>query len=861
MDGYYCGSTGSTFIINEAINPPPEVPSPTITVTDVIVEYNGIAHYIIVDISPPNIIPTITYTDSNNNPITNPIDVGVYNATVTASDGNSKVTTKTGTVTINPTSLTVIFNEITDQEYGKTTIALIASSSPFSYSIKYSITSGDTLAKIDDPHTPTISLSPTKTATSLGSVTVKAETTNLPIGYTSAYATRTFTVTPKPITLDVNQIEVNYIGTGTNVDIVNTKLNNWLMSQNPSQLVTPTDEVTISGPSTGTIPNANAGTPVVTLGSPYTLGGTHKNKYSLTQPTLKAVVPAVSKITLTDSSFKYDGSPYTISDIINKGYAVLEDPYHYTIQFFDKTNLLMDPKIGDPIYTEKYWSNFILESSGNPPINIGNYTVHIINQGQPGDTKTKGLLIAQSKATIVLDNLTQGGVKNTGYDPIYLFSSASFGVVWWQKNASGFLINNQSTNRNSGLPNYSTLIPNTFAENITDPSVKSVTITDRNSKPIDLLAVNKNLYTPTITYVGGDPTEIGESFVQASFSPSVKNVYGDTQAKLNIKDFYYITTASLNVNEYGYNGYTTQSLSVAKYYDRTSLSNEIRDVIKESGHNFKLEYTLVGGGGGGSGETNTKFIQSVKTDTFPDNLDVAYGGGGAAYIHLSWSFAPLTNGNAFADTDTNSPVYYNESIRLVAGKNGLGGYVALRMNQGYKSQSEVYVEPATNGSDSYITLALNGNKWLGITAGGAGGATGYSIYRINTNDNWKPGFAGLGGKAYFDNSEKTLSDKILSPRLQYYAFNPGSNGTQINNANFIPQGGGGRYGGGAALGITQTFNTSLYQVAGETNGNYISYGDVASVGYVIININGIHRIYKNTFSNVIYDSHPELEYQ
>jgi len=63
------------------------------------------------------------------------------------------------------------------------------------------------------------------------------------------------------------------------------------------------------------------------------------------------------------------------------------------------------------------------------------------------------------------------------------------------------------------------------------------------------------------------------------------------------------------------------------------------------------------------------------------------------------------------------------------------------------------------------------------------------------------------------------------------------------------------------LGITQTFNTSLYQVAGETKGNYTSYGDVASVGYVIININGIHRIYKNTFSNVIYDSHPELEYQ
>ena len=90
-DGYYCGSTGSTFTINKA--------TASITVTDVDVTYDGESHFANVTTNPPGLDCDIVYTLSDVT-VKAPINVGRYTVTATIR-GNPDVKDD-GFVTITP---------------------------------------------------------------------------------------------------------------------------------------------------------------------------------------------------------------------------------------------------------------------------------------------------------------------------------------------------------------------------------------------------------------------------------------------------------------------------------------------------------------------------------------------------------------------------------------------------------------------------------------------------------------------------------------------------------------------------------------------------------------------------------------
>jgi len=183
LDGYYCGSTGSTLIINESST------IATITVKDDTFEYDGNVHTTTATTNPLNLSYTIVYT-LNGVTVPGPIKVGTYTATATIIDENYRGTGQ-GTVIITAPILGVTFNKIPSQVYGTTEITLYASYSPpypnFGAQIKYSIPEYATqtntdLARINNSLVPTMLIFGQPPRTTLGYVTVKAETINLPDG-------------------------------------------------------------------------------------------------------------------------------------------------------------------------------------------------------------------------------------------------------------------------------------------------------------------------------------------------------------------------------------------------------------------------------------------------------------------------------------------------------------------------------------------------------------------------------------------------------------------------------------------------------------------------------------------------------
>lgn len=564
VDGFYCGTKSDILNIGKK--------SATVSVTSVSNAYNGSRHDVIVSTTPSNLNYSIEYTIQNGTVKKDPIEVGFYSAIVTINDSNYSGT-GTGTSTITPQNSNLEFNSISNITYGDIwEITPIATDTINNFPIVFTITSGNTLAEIVDNK---VSLNPSKTATSLGSVTVTATTVPNIFGYSPVSLSRTFTINTKKLTLSNITVLDQIVGSGTTVSINN--------SNTSLSGILPGDNVTIaSSPTTGTISIDYLGVYYVNLSSNYTITGTHVLKYSLQQPNLNAKVIANKIIFNSKNSFVYDSYEWSIKDILT------------TDSLNSIENLIVDYYRNDTnerIGGEKYIKGILISKDNQRPIDVGVYTVKVKSDELIVDEeKTKNITITKAQAFVTLNNLVQGGIFYISYD-----------------------------NRLKILP---------LSEEILPVIVTNVSIRDRNNKLIslpDLIKFTSVLYNNSTT----KPTSVGSYNVNSILNS--KNVYSSNTQTMRIQDFVYIVTndlyeieqkkKSIDINgniifesamsDYLINDFTSSTYNFKKYFDPSvtgSWSSIVSTYPILSGFNFSTEkpYIQVGltGGGGGSPLTN-----------------------------------------------------------------------------------------------------------------------------------------------------------------------------------------------------------------------------------------------------------------
>ena len=860
LDGYYCGSTGSTFIISPKILP---IPNPEITVIDDTVEYDGTSKSLAATTTPSDLPYTIEYklegvvvqyptnvgtyiatATITGNPtatdvgsliiyekvkpppkptlnviddtvdydgtskslnvttsypqglepieyklygvvVQSPTNFGTYIATATVKDSNYTIIAN-GTLTINKKQLEVKFPIIPPQEYGTSkSIELNAYSDPKKFDITYSITSGQKLAKILTKNGISEIQITGQNANGIinhevGDVTVKASTDNLTNkNYLPASENRTFTVTPKPITLNPT---VSYPGSGLNVTIFTPSISSKLVLGSG-------DDVTITGPSAGTIASSAAGTYPVITGSSYALVGDDAAKYSLKQPTLTVTVNPTT-IQLLDSFFKYDGSPYTIKDIINKGYATLTSGT-YIIKFFTKKDGQLclftdntdqgeypDPK--NRICEQTYYTSGQVNTNIGP-FSVGEYSVTITNENSnPKEIKEAKLTISQANAYVEFEEFNQDNIKylqfNNCLSQIEKIEKDKINIVKIKK-----VYYYDRTGEEKGISPIPSELKVTYDGNVTVPTVSK-------KYKISVTGVNANFIYNVSDTLYFDPFSLiyiiykkGDSFVQDS-SP---------KSGLYITSSQYYTSSNYNLLKFYHPNAVVYNWANSCSNNAALTDYKLTDYKGFSSSDLAISFILIGAGGGAGGSR----LQPRNMDQFTAHYDaigtwprVGSSGGGGAYVAFSMPAKYLVDNNI----DTMKMVTY-----------GVGESWG---NDGGISGSGIAGGPAffVTGN-SYTT----NSAWLGIYAGGGGGApaTQFDYFDWSESSNGK-NTRGSGGKSYINQQSRALYTSSVYPSSVYPGNTYYTNiigGQTIDNDDVF------------RVGIIQEFNTAQNGLPGINN--------------------------------------------
>lgn len=557
-DGYYCGTKTDLFKINKS--------QASLTVTSVTNVYDGIRHDVSVSTIPSGLNYDVVYRKDGLSE-TDPINVGTYLATVTINDQNY-FGTSTGTSTITAPASNISFNPINNVNYGDIwEIVPVAVDTVNGFPIEFSVTAGSTLAnRIGVGLNQKISLTPSKTATSLGTVTITATTVPNISGFTSTSTTRTFTINVRNLNITGVSADGQPVGSGTTVNINNTNIN-------LSGIVVGDDVSISSYPTTGTIPTDNIGNYPVTLGINYIISGTHNAKYSLTQPSLTVGIYNQKIVTNFDLKFTYDTFERSVIDILTsnslKSIENLIVDYYYNNQ-----------RIGG----EKYTNGILKSRDGELPKNVGTYTVKLTNDLIIGvdEIKTVTVEIKKAIATLTLTNLTQGGIKTI-----------------------------KSSEKSTKIK--------PLNDEISTVNVTNISITDRNSKPIylnDLINQTSILYNSSPL----KPSTVGNYNINAQLN-SLNVAAVNNTTPLIINDFVYVVTDDLSKTSNENIILSTQASSsvynLRKYVD-PSVTSSWSSVITShpSLTNYKLidgniNFEIVGGGGAGYIEESLLPIKQV----------------------------------------------------------------------------------------------------------------------------------------------------------------------------------------------------------------------------------------------------------
>ena len=550
-DGFYCGNKTDSFIINKS--------QASITVTNTSNTYTGNRFDVTVTTTPSNLNYNVVYRKNNpTGPISDPIDVGTYYATVTIEDVNYSGTA-TGTSTVSLPVSVITFNSIPNVAYGDTwEIQPIAVDNVNKFPVNFTITSGNNLATISDNK---ISLIPSKTATSLGTVTVTATTVPNIVGISPVSTTQTFTINQKLLTIIGVSTTNIIIGSGTTISINNQNrtLNGIIAG----------DSVSINtSPSTGTITSdSNMGIYPVSF-SNYTVSGTHSSKYTLQQPYLTVQVTSTKIVFNSNLNFTYDTAARNVTSILTR--ESINSINDLTINYY-----LNSQRIGG----EKYKGGVFLSKDGIIPTDVGNYVVEVINNELiVTEVSSKQISIKKAPAYVKFLNLTQGG---------------SFWITTAQKSSK--------------------IKP--ISEEIVDVKITDVEIPDRNNKLISL----PNLISDAIILYNGSPTKpttVGSINVSATINSS--NVYYANTQTLRVGNFIYIVTKDL-YETYDFTSdnlvkdYSSSVYNLRKYFDPsvtgswssvTSTYSELSNFPYKDNSGYRYAVTpgiavgLTGGGGG-----------------------------------------------------------------------------------------------------------------------------------------------------------------------------------------------------------------------------------------------------------------------
>ncbi len=558
LDGYYCGSKTDSFKINKS--------QASLTVTSVTNVYDGIRHDVSVSTTPSGLNYDVVYRKDGLS-AADPIGVGTYNAIVTINDQNY-FGTSTGKSTITAPSSNISFNSINNVNYGDIwEIVPVAVDTVNGFPIKFSVTSGDTLATITGTgNNQKISLQPSKTATSLGSVIITATTEPNISGFTPTSTTRTFTINVRSLNITGVSVFGQSVGSGITVNINNT-------NKNLSGVI-PADNVNISSsPTQGTISTDNIGNYPVTLNSNYTISGTHSAKYSLVQPNLTVGIYNQKIVTNTNLTFTYDTSERRVTDILTTD--SLKSIENLIVDYYDNNN----NRIGG----ETYINGKFRSSDGRLPKNAGIYTVKLTNDLLIGVDEIKTVTVEIKKATAILtlNNLTQGGIKTI-----------------------------KSSEKSTKIK--------PLNDEISTVNVTNISITDRNSNKIylnDLINQTSILYNSSLS----KPSTVGNYNINAQLNSS--NVFAVNNTQLSINDFVYVITDNLSKTSNENIILSTQASSsvynLRKYVD-PSVTSSWSSVIAShpSLANYKLidgniNFEIVGGGGAGYIEGSLLPIKQV----------------------------------------------------------------------------------------------------------------------------------------------------------------------------------------------------------------------------------------------------------
>jgi hypothetical protein len=578
VDSFYCGTKTGTLEITKA--------PATITVTSATFAYDGNPKTLSVTTIPAGLNYSLQYNTVGSN-VDEAKNVGTY--TVTATIVDSRYTGKsTGTLSITAAASSINFPSINNIVYGDFNFrTLSATDSINGFPIKYTITGGGNLARILNNNQ--LDIVPSKTAASLGTVTVKAETMPTINGFASVSTTVTFTVTQK--SLQITGVSANNIkiGDSTTININNQTAN--LIGIVDGNIVT----INLK-PSTGTITSsASEGSFSVTLSSNYTITGTDSAKYSLTQPSITVKVD--TSVSIESQTVTYDTYPYFVGNgitFVATSHFNKNDTYYisYGSAF---SNKIVNGVTYPTLYRTDKYVNYtkvssviypdynVTKPSQKPltelqyyPLDANTYKIFISKEdpirltSESGYLSTATVTIKPTTATVVFDNLTQvNSIKEYPYTTENL------------KNVK------------------------TVSDEIKDVKINKIYIPSRNGD-IDIT----NSVNPTITYNGSNakPSAVGTYKIVASSPGTNISVY--QTANLNIGDFIYIFTdiynfSGNNLTRQLNSDITSSSYNLKKYYDPsvTGSWNTVKSThptlngytLQRGG--YDPEFEIVGGGG------------------------------------------------------------------------------------------------------------------------------------------------------------------------------------------------------------------------------------------------------------------------
>jgi hypothetical protein len=581
-DGYYCGTKTDIFTINKI--------QASLIVTSVSNMYDGNRHDVLVATTPPGLNYDVVYK-KNNLSEADPINVGTYMATVTINDQNYFGTSTGGTSTITAPVSNISFNNITDLTYGDVWEITPIVKDINNKHIKLSITSGNELAKIKNiPGKQTIDLNPSKVATSLGSVSVTADTDP-----SSTPVSRTFTISPKKINLNgvVSAINRNYQAANTSVNINNKKLSSKF------DLGIIADDilfVDITGPSTGTISDDSSGTKKTVTFTSYALTGTNSPKYELIQPPI--TVEIFNNISLIRTDRTFDGNFYFISDFQHLSNL----PNSFTVDWY---------KLGNKIASENYINKVKTDFEGNFPKDVGIYQLTITdNSNGVGASPNQSFtvqIIQNNVSSITLQNPDK--FYNQFKNDIILFKDKTNTVK-------------------------------SFEDEISSPVVSYISFKDRNN-----VTNNHYKYNDLVkfSFISGSPA-VEYSF--PTIKPTVSGVYklitkienqnlyyNDNNPSWKIGDFIYIIVKDVNetspLSDVLESNTVSSTYNLRKYFDPytlstwTTVAKSSANLIKDKFTNYLNQYNknylginLTGAGGG-----SLKFNNYTSTDK---NIEITY---------------------------------------------------------------------------------------------------------------------------------------------------------------------------------------------------------------------------------------------